>query len=657
MPFIKFDNVSLEFPGVVHKRGMRLTSERPATAPGGQMRMDDKDRLNIRALDGISIDIQSGDRVALIGHNGAGKSTLLRTMAGLYKPTIGKIDVEGKIAPLFNLNFGIDAEASGYENILIRGLFLGMTKAEIEGKISVIAEFCELGDFLYLPVRTYSSGMSARLGFAISTHIDAEILLLDEAIGTGDAAFFKKACKQIESFISNANIMVLASHSNKILGQFCEKGILLEHGKIVLAGPLDDVLHGYRDLQKKAVSIDLGSAGQVDSEISNAVKNVSIKKPSVNRSILVLNDDFDYSPNPGCKLVRNGFKSLFTGLIAKESSWDYIPGHYWAKSFRSLASEKDDRLEVTPNKFVTGSKHAVKVDLNEWENVRLKLTESDSYIIQKIKSADIVLVNGGNCMHHNTPRSLALLALMKTAISDGAKVVLANATVQMMDDRLLEEVLSKLALIHVRDKASQEYLQKNNLGSIYTSDVAFLGLAEQRESCLQYLNAEEYVLVTGGITVSEGSLKSLLNGVREFGKKAVYLCVGDAGENNIVTTVCKEHNVPIVFVKKIENEELVSFLAQFHLAISGRHYINILLMRAGVPFVSLPSDTWIIEETCNQLSASMPVISSYNQILDSLNYIEQNRIELVQQCKDASVDAEKSIHSFKKGLGSFVGAG
>lgn len=313
MPSIKLENISLEFPCIVHKRGIRIRSDRSVTSPGGEMRLDNKDRLNICALDGISLDIQAGDRVALVGHNGAGKSTLLRTMAGLYVPTRGSLHVDGKIAPLFNLNFGIDAEATGYENILIRGLYLGMSKAEIGEKIEDIAEFCELGDYLHLPVRTYSSGMSARLGFAISTHIDAEILLLDEAIGTGDAEFFKKACIQIEDFISSANIMVLASHSNKILRQFCDKGVLLEHGRVVYAGALDEVLHTYRDKQKKIESVGLGMVErEIQKQLSAEEAIVSAAGDYSDVSILVLNDNTGYSPNPGSKLVRNTIELLFS---------------------------------------------------------------------------------------------------------------------------------------------------------------------------------------------------------------------------------------------------------------------------------------------------------------------------------------------------------
>lgn len=655
MPFIKLDGVSLEFPGVVHKRGMSVTSVASVSAPGGKMQLDDKNRLTVRALDNITIDIQAGDRVALIGHNGAGKSTLLRALAGLYRPTLGSLQVEGKIAPLFNLNFGIDLEASGYENILIRGLFLGMSKSEIENKMESIADFCELGDFLHLPVRTYSSGMSARLGFAISTHIDAEILLLDEAIGTGDAAFFKKACSQIENFISSANILVLASHSNKILRQFCEKGILLEHGRVVLAGPLDDVLHAYRDIQKKGVSVGLGAAErQIQLHNDTIEQGFAVSNKSIDTSMLVLNDDYDYSPNPGCELVRNAYKVLFSGIIGDDSVWNYIPGHYWTKSFGHLGSDKFERLTIKPGEFATGAETVAELDINEWEEIRLELIKSDPYILQKFKSADIVLINGSNCMHHNMPRSLSLLALMKSAVSAGVKVILANATVQMMDSTLLKEVLPLLELVHVRDRASQVYLETLGLKSVCTADVAFLGMKDMRKTGVRYLNAEEYVLVTGGVAVNENSLKVLFEGIKEFGMRAVYLCVGDAGEEDIVTAVCENYSVPIVLAKEIEFEALVSFLAQFRMAVSGRHYINILLMRAGVPYVILPSDTWVSEETCKLLNCSFPAIKLHQQILEGLQNVQDNNELLHFQCMEAVELGESSVLTLKKDLAAII---
>src|SRR5262249_50676073 len=160
--------------------------KRVLTAAGrGRIATGEANHLVVRALDGVSFNIEHGERVGLIGRNGAGKTTLLRVMAGIYEPPSGTIEVEGRVAPLFDIGMGMDPESSGYENILLRGLYLGLRKAEIRAKVNEIADFTELGEFLEMPLRTYSAGMFARLAFAISTSIDPEILLLDEGIGAG----------------------------------------------------------------------------------------------------------------------------------------------------------------------------------------------------------------------------------------------------------------------------------------------------------------------------------------------------------------------------------------------------------------------------------------------------------------------------------------
>jgi ABC-2 type transport system ATP-binding protein len=244
MAQIKLENVTLEFPVQATKSDRRrsLAGERPI---GGQLSSEASGHTVVRALDHLSLTLGPGDRLALLGHNGAGKTTLLRVMAKLYAPTHGRVTIQGRVAPLLNLSFGMDVDSTGYDNIFIRGLFLGMTKAELKKKADVIAEFSELGDFLDLPMRTYSAGMRARLAFAISTHVETDILLLDEVVATGDARFFKKANEKLESFARESKLLVLASHSNKVLRELCNKALLLEHGRVKAFGPIDDVIDTY----------------------------------------------------------------------------------------------------------------------------------------------------------------------------------------------------------------------------------------------------------------------------------------------------------------------------------------------------------------------------------------------------------------------------
>jgi ABC-type polysaccharide/polyol phosphate transport system ATPase subunit len=244
MASIRMDRVSVNFP--IYDARSRSIKKRVLTAAGrGRISTGESNHVVIRALDGVSLDIEHGERVGLIGRNGAGKTTLLRVMAGIYEPPAGTVEVEGRVAPLFDIGMGMDPESSGYENILLRGLYLGLRKAEIRAKVDEIAEFTELGEFLDMPLRTYSAGMFARLAFAISTSIDPEILLLDEGIGAGDEAFLEKAKQRLDAMINRARILVLASHSDELVRKLCNRAILMQNGQIVASGSTDEMLERY----------------------------------------------------------------------------------------------------------------------------------------------------------------------------------------------------------------------------------------------------------------------------------------------------------------------------------------------------------------------------------------------------------------------------
>lgn len=199
----------------------------------------------VSALNDVSLDIRAGDRVAIIGANGAGKTTLLRVLAGIYHPTSGSVDVLGRCLSLFDLSAGFDEEATGYENIMRRGLVIGARRSEIDARRAEIAEFTELGDRLDLPLRTYSSGMMLRLIFAVATAVEGEIVLLDEWIGVGDQQFRKKARQRLDEIVARAGILVLASHDVDLIKTTCNRAILLEEGRIVAAGAIDEILARY----------------------------------------------------------------------------------------------------------------------------------------------------------------------------------------------------------------------------------------------------------------------------------------------------------------------------------------------------------------------------------------------------------------------------
>ena len=199
----------------------------------------------IRALDVEALSIRAGERVGLIGRNGAGKSTLLKVMARIYPPHRGDARVEGHVCPLFEFATGFEMEATGWDNIRTRALLLGMKPNEVEAKLAEIAQFTELGEFLDVPVRCYSSGMLLRLAFATSTAVDPEILLLDEVMAAGDASFIERARMRMDALMERASIVVFASHSLDVLPQFCERTIWLDHGKIVRDGSTPDVIRAY----------------------------------------------------------------------------------------------------------------------------------------------------------------------------------------------------------------------------------------------------------------------------------------------------------------------------------------------------------------------------------------------------------------------------
>ncbi|MBO5378400.1 MAG: ABC transporter ATP-binding protein [Ruminiclostridium sp.] len=205
----------------------------------------------IHALRNINLELNDGDRLAIVGHNGAGKSTMLKMLAGVYPITSGKRFVDGRISSLFEMSTGFEMEATGWENIQLRGLMLGETPESMKDKIAEIAEFSELGDFLNAPVKYYSSGMFIRLAFSVSTAIEPEILLLDEVIAAGDAGFLAKAKQRMKDMMDTANILVFVTHSMPYAIELCNKCIWLERGEIVMSGNTKEVTDEYIKSQKR----------------------------------------------------------------------------------------------------------------------------------------------------------------------------------------------------------------------------------------------------------------------------------------------------------------------------------------------------------------------------------------------------------------------
>jgi len=230
-------NITVEFPVYenshrsLKKRVLKLTT-------GGLIGQGDGRGALVRALNDINLEICEGERIGLVGHNGCGKTTLLRVLSGVYEPVRGELKVRGRIASLLDVSMGLDPDATGFENIYLRGILEGLKPAHIRCRIDEIADFSELGEYLNLPVRTYSSGMRLRLAFAISTSVDADILLMDEWLSVGDADFSGKAAERLDALVDNAAILVIASHNPDLIAKICTRKIILEHGSIIVDEPV-----------------------------------------------------------------------------------------------------------------------------------------------------------------------------------------------------------------------------------------------------------------------------------------------------------------------------------------------------------------------------------------------------------------------------------
>ena len=211
----------------------------------GLFRRSKKPTFDVQALDNINLTVGEGERLGIIGRNGAGKSTLLKLLAGVYPPTSGRRRVVGHISSLFDISLGFEHDANGWENIQYRGYLQGETPLSIRAKTKAIAEFSELGDFLNMPVRYYSSGMMVRLAFSIATSIEPEILIIDEVLAAGDMAFQTKARERMRALMSNARAVIVVSHDLKSLPLLCDKAMWLDHGKMQLIGPTEEVIAAY----------------------------------------------------------------------------------------------------------------------------------------------------------------------------------------------------------------------------------------------------------------------------------------------------------------------------------------------------------------------------------------------------------------------------
>ena len=244
MAYIDFQHVGADFP-IFASQNRSFKKSVMNIATGGRIASDASSMPVVRALDDINLRIEEGERVGLLGCNGSGKSTILRVLAGVYWPTSGRAEVEGSIGSLLDISLGTDGESTGIENMYLRGTLLGMTKEEINRLLPEMTEYSELGDFINLPMKTYSSGMQMRVAFTVSTQSAPEVLLMDEWLAVGDQNFQRKAEERLSSLVEQTKILVIASHSRSLIERVCTRAVWLDHGKIRMDGSPQDVCKAY----------------------------------------------------------------------------------------------------------------------------------------------------------------------------------------------------------------------------------------------------------------------------------------------------------------------------------------------------------------------------------------------------------------------------
>ena len=244
MAFIKFESVGVDIP-VFNTHSRSFKNHLMRMVRGGKIDTNDRGNVVVHALQNLNFSFHDGERIGIIGQNGAGKSTLLRVLNKVYVPSHGQTFIQGEVSSLIDLSLGIDQEATGRENIFLRGALLGMSKREVNEKLDGIIEFSELEQFIDMPVRTYSSGMHLRLAFSVSTIIRSDILLMDEWLSVGDESFKHKAEARLAEIVQATKILVLASHSRELIMNTCNRVLWLENGSIKMDGSPETVCGHY----------------------------------------------------------------------------------------------------------------------------------------------------------------------------------------------------------------------------------------------------------------------------------------------------------------------------------------------------------------------------------------------------------------------------
>jgi polysaccharide pyruvyl transferase WcaK-like protein len=339
---------------------------------------------------------------------------------------------------------------------------------------------------------------------------------------------------------------------------------------------------------------------------------------------VTLINETGHTVNPGCKAVQRALESLVKR--AGGSIVESVPVGYWADAFRDIAVNSKDGILYREGWFPTGSPSARPIDLDQWKKVRTAVAAQDSELTEKVRKSDVVLVNGEGTIHHNFSRALALLALIDVSSSLDKPVLLLNAGIQAMDAALLQLVLPHLRMCHVRERFSLESVRSYVPHALQTADIAALSIGQlPAVRSFAPVRIRKKGFVSGGVATSEETLRSILATVRSFGVEPTYYCIGDGGEKAIAIKVCTEMNVKIVFCTKVTLDELPSFVSKFDIAVCGRHHINFVLMKCGIPLVPIVANTWKIEGTFALLGYPLEPVRRVDQLAAALEEVWNNR--------------------------------
>ncbi|MBN1973073.1 MAG: glycosyltransferase [Sedimentisphaerales bacterium] len=359
-----------------------------------------------------------------------------------------------------------------------------------------------------------------------------------------------------------------------------------------------------------------------------------LKKKGFQKKILLVNDT-GQSTNLGCKIVSKVFYDLFGSSNQKSAICDNIPLGYLSEYFRDIAIKPKDCMTQQNSDFPSYLPYAPSVPFDTWEFKAESIKSTDLDLCERIKSCDAILVNGEGTIHHNFMRGLSLLAIMKTAIDLSRPVLLFNATVQAIEPRILESIIPKLEFVHAREMRTFGELKKFNRNIFCAPDIAFLSKQKSSLESKTFPNAKDYCLITAGILAKAELIQGLFDNVKRKGLKPLYLCISDSEEEMLASKWGSENNLDMIKAWEIPAEEIVSFMSQFPMAISGRHHMNICLMAAGVPFIPMPSNTWKVEETLSLVEYPIAVVHHQAEMNEKLDYILNNRDSLAMKCLES----------------------